>query len=171
MTKTKNIEEGKRVYVLAGKNGETWDKAFWGTVMKVIEQGDSFLVADDNDNGHNVPFKMITNVHDGSATIREEKAMILSPDEQFEKMESAVDMVIYGITPSFCIFGTSGVGKTYMVLERLKAAGRVEGARDGYIFIKGHSSPLGLYMTLYDNRNATVIFDDCDSVFGAEYDV
>jgi hypothetical protein len=33
-----------------------------------------------------------------------------------------------------------------------------------FIAVKGHSTAKGLYRTLFENRKAIVIFDDCDSV-------
>lgn len=38
--------------------------------------------------------------------------------------------------------------------------------KDTYLFVKGYSSPMGLFSCLHDNRSATIVFDDCDSVFG-----
>jgi hypothetical protein len=33
-----------------------------------------------------------------------------------------------------------------------------------YVTIKGYSTPKGLYRTLFENNNAVIVFDDCDSI-------
>jgi len=111
-----------------------------------------------------------------------------SVQERFENMENLVSMVIAGQSPSLIICGDAGIGKTYMVRQRLKQAGldeQVVTADDkgkkpptrkrrnpfankkgnSYLFVKGYSSPMGLYQVLHDNRSSTIVFDDCDSVF------
>lgn len=110
--------------------------------------------------------------------------------ERFAHLESLVDLVIYGGSPSLIICGDTGVGKTYVVRQRLQKSGlheqvvsadAAEPAKakgkparaavekrptvKSYLFVKGYSSPMGLYQTLHNNRNAIIVFDDCDSVF------
>jgi hypothetical protein len=57
----------------------------------------------------------------------------------------------------------AGVGKTHLVKETLKQMG----LRESYEFVhfKGRTTAAGLYITLYQNSDKIVIFDDCDSVF------
>jgi len=87
----------------------------------------------------------------------------LPPAERFEHVGMLVDMVAQGISPSALITGVSGIGKTYLVMQRLAEAGFEED--DGYIMVKGHSTPMGLYRTLHDHRDQKIVFDDCDGVF------
>lgn len=90
-------------------------------------------------------------------------SQMVSVHERFEFITHFVNMVIDGINPSCLIVGASGVGKTHLVNETLKDAGLKESC--DYVFVKGHSSPMGLYETLHNYRDDIIIFDDCDSVF------
>jgi Cdc6-like AAA superfamily ATPase len=83
--------------------------------------------------------------------------------DRFEYIEKFTRMVGQGITPSFLLTGQAGVGKTYTVTNVLKDQGLKE--NDDFVVIKGHSSPLGLYKTLYSHRDQIVVFDDCDSIW------
>ena len=89
--------------------------------------------------------------------------MSLSVVERFSCINDLTEMVVEGISPSIMITGIAGIGKTYLVKNLLKGLGKVEG--DDYHFVSGHSSPMGLYRFLYEHRDATIVFDDCDSVF------
>ena len=62
-----------------------------------------------------------------------------------------------------------GIGKTFIVRERLAQHGLEEG--DGYILITTHITPGGLYCLLHDHQRQTIVFDDCDSVFANEQSV
>ena len=92
-----------------------------------------------------------------------------NPSERMQYIKDLTDMVIDGFTPSLLVTGMSGVGKTYLVKKRLEEKEKIEGV--DYKYIQGHSSPLGLYMLLHDNRESTIVFDDCDSVFRDEISV
>lgn len=87
----------------------------------------------------------------------------LTPAERFEHVGMLVDMVVEGISPSVLITGLSGIGKTYLVKDRLKENGLEEDV--DYVMVKGHSTPMGLYRTLHDHRDQKIVFDDCDGVF------
>ncbi len=94
--------------------------------------------------------------------------MQLTPVERFECVSDMVDMVIMGISPSVLVTGLSGIGKTYLVLKQLEE----NGLKDGdYVRVTGHSSPQGLYETLYQHQNQTIVFDDCDSIFQTDTSV
>ena len=83
-------------------------------------------------------------------------------NKRFDFMNQLTNMVIKGETPSLIITGEAGVGKTYTVLNALKAAGLKPNL--DYVIIKGMSTPKGMYRVLYENSGKLVIFDDCDSV-------
>jgi hypothetical protein len=86
-----------------------------------------------------------------------------APSERMEYIRDLTDMVIDGYTPSLLITGLSGIGKTYLVRKRLTEKDKIESVH--YLYVQGHSSPLGLYTLLHDHRDATIVFDDCDSIF------
>jgi len=99
-------------------------------------------------------------------------------NERFGFVEKLVKMVCSGVQPSAVITGQGGLGKTYTVMKTLQAAG-IEDYNEVirklpvgskvlmsklYVTIKGYSTPKGLYRTLFENNNATIVFDDCDSI-------
>jgi hypothetical protein len=85
------------------------------------------------------------------------------PEVMFDNLTRLTKMVGRGIQPSLVITGMAGVGKTHLVKETLKGMG----LRESYEFVhfKGRTTAAGLYITLYQNSDKIVIFDDCDSVF------
>lgn len=87
----------------------------------------------------------------------------LPVEDRFKYIAGIADMVINGVSPSALITGIAGIGKTYLVKERFELAGKQEGI--DFHFVTGHSSPMGLYRYLYEHRDSTIVFDDCDSVF------
>lgn len=87
---------------------------------------------------------------------------ICSVAERFEYIRNMVDMVISGVQPSVMITGQPGIGKSFIVRHQLESANLKNG--EDYIQINGHSSPFGLYKLLHDNRDATLVFDDTDSI-------
>lgn len=104
----------------------------------------------------------LANVHNNvKTTITQEP--LYSIKEKFEYIRNLVDMVIKGIQPSVLITGQPGVGKSYVVRDTLRKAGMK--MDEDYIQVSGHSSPFGLYKLLHDNRDATIVFDDTDSLF------
>lgn len=88
---------------------------------------------------------------------------LCSVAEKFGYIRNLVDMVIKGIQPSIMITGQPGVGKSYIVRDQLKNANMQPNF--DYIQVTGHSSPFGLYKLLHDHRDATIVFDDTDSIF------
>ena len=78
---------------------------------------------------------------------------------------------------SVIISGPGGLGKTYSVMSALTKAGLKDlssladvsvGSKldlsKSFRFVKGYSTPKGLYRTLFEGSNMTLVFDDCDSV-------
>lgn len=45
-----------------------------------------------------------------------------------------------------------------------KVYAQINQSKGDYIVVKGHASAASLYRLLYEHRNRTIIFDDCDSV-------
>lgn len=95
-------------------------------------------------------------------------------NERFNFVDKLVSMVATGITPSAIVSGEGGLGKTYTVIAALEKAGLKDVTtmdvgdvvRKGtsYRVIKGFSTAKGLYRTLAENAEGTIVFDDCDSV-------
>jgi hypothetical protein len=48
------------------------------------------------------------------------------------------------------------------IKEKIHA--QINKPKGDFVVIKGHSSPKALYRMLFENRNRTIVFDDCDSV-------
>ena len=95
-------------------------------------------------------------------------------NDRFSFTEQLVTMVATGQTASAIITGEGGLGKSYTVLKALKAAGLKDMSDlpvgtavrplTAYVVVKGFSTAKGLYRMLFENRNAIVVLDDCDSV-------
>ena len=98
-------------------------------------------------------------------------------NKRFEFVTKMVNMVASKTLPSAVITGQGGLGKTHTVLNALNTAGLINvtdlaefeaGTRlplsHCYRIIKGYSTAKGLYRTLFECNNMTVVFDDCDSI-------
>lgn len=99
-------------------------------------------------------------------------------NQRFGFVEKLVQMVCSGVQPSAVITGQGGLGKTYTVMKTLREQGLADlsevmakseiGAKvdmkSCFTTIKGYSTAKGLYRTLFENNNATIVFDDCDAV-------
>lgn len=110
----------------------------------------------------------------GTYTPKEDKFGI---NARFGFVEKLVAMVADGVQPSAVITGEGGLGKTYTVSRVLDSRGYVDisdlsdfesgavlNTRKCYKFVKGYSTPKGLFRTLYENNKSIIVFDDCDSV-------
>ena len=84
--------------------------------------------------------------------------------KQMELAALMVDMVIDGKSKALFLYGSPGIGKSSEVFSRFDQKQKVMG-RD-YVVVKGITRPMGLYMVLYDNRDGTIVFDDCDTAWG-----
>lgn len=92
------------------------------------------------------------------------KEQIKSVKEFQTKTEQFVDEVIKGTHPHAVLQGPPGLGKSYAVTQSLKRAGKKEGV--DYMVVKGHVTPMSLFLTLYMFRRPgqVVVLDDCDDV-------
>lgn len=84
----------------------------------------------------------------------------------FDDLKVYVKMVIEGKQPSLIVTGQPGIGKTYVVTQEMEKSGLKKG--DDYMHIKGRSTAAGMFISLYENRNKIIIFDDCDSIFKSQ---
>ena len=95
-------------------------------------------------------------------------------NQRFGFVTDLVSMVANGATASAVITGEGGLGKTYTVIEALRAnglkditeveVGEVVPPKSTYRVVKGFSTAKGLYRILFENQNSIIVFDDCDSV-------
>ena len=88
-----------------------------------------------------------------------------SPEFAFKKMQQYVKMVVNHTQPSVILCGAPGIGKTYRVMQQLKAMHKTMSADNT---IKGKCTPRQLYLTLYNNKgvNDIVVIDDADGLVG-----
>lgn len=86
-----------------------------------------------------------------------------APSQMFADMCNLTSMVARRISPSMVVTGDPGLGKTYNVIRTLKAQGLVEGT--DFVHVKGRATAAGMFITLFENADKMIIFDDCDSVF------
>jgi hypothetical protein len=96
-----------------------------------------------------------------------------SVSDRFSFVESLTEMVGVRNAPSLIITGEGGIGKTFTVTKTLHSLGMVESNEEEavgrptskvYKMVRGYSTPYGLYRTLFENSNAIIVFDDCDSI-------
>ena len=88
------------------------------------------------------------------------------PKQQFKEMAVYVNGVIKGIQPGVILCGAPGIGKTYKVMQHLKAAGKRLG--QNLEVFKGKASIRELYKSMYEYQNAgdIILIDDADSLVG-----
>jgi len=86
----------------------------------------------------------------------------MSAETIFSDINKLTSMVASGSRNSLIVCGDAGVGKSKTVMTALEQCGLREG-RD-YIVIKGKSTVLGLYESLYRNSGKILVYDDCDSI-------
>jgi hypothetical protein len=103
----------------------------------------------------------------------QDSGLQFSVADRFAFVEALSTMVATGKAPSAIITGEGGIGKTFTVTKTLRDLGLVcstdpeaENTAPTKIFtmVKGYSTPMALYRTLYENSDRIIVFDDCDSI-------
>lgn len=86
--------------------------------------------------------------------------------DRFKVMDISCDAIIKGLMRGLVISGAPGVGKTFTFERELQAA-EDNHEISKFTHVKGKMTPLILYQTLYENREAgeVLLLDDTDSVF------
>jgi len=96
-------------------------------------------------------------------------------NERFQFVDKIVKMVAKRATPSCIISGSGGMGKTYTVLKALREAGMKDVTdlasfevgmglpKDSFRVLKGYTTAKGLFRTLQECNNMTLVLDDFDS--------
>jgi len=89
---------------------------------------------------------------------------------RYRILERLTALVGGGKINGLLVTGQPGLSKTTTVLKTLASMGLVEGV--GFAVYKGHTSPFGLYQTLWNEQKAAtgriIIFDDCDTALGRD---
>lgn len=95
-------------------------------------------------------------------------------NERFSIVADYADMVASGSTASALVTGEGGLGKSYTVMQVVKARGLRDISKapvgtkfspmTGFVVVKGFSTAKGLFRTLHDHKKQVIIFDDCDAV-------
>lgn len=90
--------------------------------------------------------------------------------KSFAVLNQMTDAVAEGIVRGLIVSGPPGIGKSFgveQVIESYEAANRLAGHVNPLTeVVKGSVTPIGLYQTLYMNKNQgeILVFDDCDSI-------
>jgi hypothetical protein len=85
------------------------------------------------------------------------------PSVMFDDMNNLTKMVANDVSPSLVITGQPGLGKTWNVTKTLDTLGLKE--NEDFIHVKGRCTAAGMFITLFENSDKLIIFDDCDSIF------
>lgn len=86
-------------------------------------------------------------------------------EQQYDELRAKIELVVSGKShniKSLLIYGAPSSGKTFTVMQVVKALGLQEGV--DYVVKKGSITDFAAYRTLISNIDGLVIFDDCDSV-------
>lgn len=89
--------------------------------------------------------------------------------QQFQVVtEDFVQRVVSGVHANAILQGPPGLGKSYVVTQALKKAGKIPDT--DYIVIKGHIAPQALFgiLYMYRRKGQVVVLDDCDNIFATE---
>lgn len=88
------------------------------------------------------------------------------PKKAFKEMNAYVNAVIKGLQPGCILCGAPGIGKTYRVLQLLKAHKYVNG--QNMDIIKGKCTPRQLYLSMYEHQDKghIIVIDDADALVG-----
>lgn len=89
--------------------------------------------------------------------------------KRFEILTDMAEASIDGVVRGLVVTGPPGVGKSFgveAVLEEAKVASKLMNSNERYGVVKGASSAIGLYKTLYEyaDKGSVLVLDDCDTV-------
>lgn len=89
------------------------------------------------------------------------------PEQAFKEMKAYVSSVIKGLQPGVILCGAPGVGKSYRVMQQLRAAGYSE-MKGNLEVIKGKCTARQIYLQMYlhKNKGEVLVIDDADSLVG-----
>ena len=89
--------------------------------------------------------------------------------KRFEILTDMAEASIDGVVRGLVVTGPPGVGKSFgveVVLDEAKVATKLMNTNEKYGVVKGASSAIGLYKTLYEyaDKGSVLVLDDCDTV-------
>ena len=113
-----------------------------------------------------VPF---TAKSQGTAAVETDEQVMQRIAERFEILDDMTKAATNGEIRAMIVSGPPGVGKSFgveRIIDKAVLFDQVAGKRLRAEVIKGASTALGLYSTLYkySDANSVVVFDDCDSI-------
>lgn len=93
------------------------------------------------------------------------KESLKSVQTKFQAYQALVEGVADGELRHLFVRGPGGIGKTYEASAILQK--KVDRKKIRMALAKGHTSPLGLFNTMHENRGAKqiLVLDDCDAAF------
>jgi hypothetical protein len=94
-------------------------------------------------------------------SVGENEMSKITYEEKLEHLKVLLRLVVGGNSNALFVAGRGGTGKTQTVESELAKFGLSDG--NGYFKNTGTASPMGIYMTLYNNQDGLILFDDCDS--------
>lgn len=110
-----------------------------------------------------VPETLVPTYSDVENTAKCEELETVSAEVMYQDLEDLVNMVIADVQPSLIVCGPPGTGKTYTVKKIIKDKGLQRGNQ--WKYIKGQTSPFGLYASLFLNKEKLIVFDDTDAIW------
>ena len=89
--------------------------------------------------------------------------------ERFDILHEMTRATVSNEVRAMIVTGPPGVGKSYGIINELEKANlfnNVKSIAPSYEIVKGATSAIGLYMTLYNysSKDNVIVFDDCDVV-------
>lgn len=150
---TGQLGQFNREYLKRARQGELEQVArgLWAITAAGLAQATASDDDDDDDSAVEVPEKPVD-----AAMIR----------KRFNMLEKLGEGMVNGNIRSLIVSGSAGVGKTFTLERQLEEAERTKKIKS-YDSTKGTISAVGLYETLYKNRNKgqVLLLDDVDRVF------
>lgn len=136
-------------------------------ICKAINGGATTLEEIEVSIGH----KVSVTYNNDDTVIKAEKELQSSsskkePEQAFKEMQGYIKTVLKGIQPGVILCGAPGIGKTYRVMQQLKANGFQYG--QNLAIIKGKATPRQMYLTIYDykDKGDIILVDDADALVG-----
>lgn len=102
-------------------------------------------------------------------TVETDEEAIARIRQRFEILDEMATAATTGDIRAMIVSGPPGVGKSYgveRIVEKACLFDQISGRRLRAEVVKGSSTALGLYCTLYkySDANSMLVFDDCDSI-------
>jgi hypothetical protein len=90
---------------------------------------------------------------------KQQEKILKGLEERRKILEDAVVAVVRGFSPALFVWGAPGLGKSHLLTTMLEAL-----ADNGWRHHTGHSTPKGLFLSLYESPHAIHLYEDCEQV-------